>query len=133
MRMKLMKTFSVVALAVLAQATGNVFLSKGMKQLALADPIGMGDPAVLLSRPMGTPAIWLGTGLMVLFFLLFAAALSWADLSFVLPVLSVEVIVNVAFAEYFLKESVSPFRWAGTLLIFFGVLLVLRSGKADSG
>jgi drug/metabolite transporter (DMT)-like permease len=62
-------------------------------------------------------------------FLLFSAALSWADLSFVLPAVSVEVIVNVAFADYFLNEPVSAVRWIGTVFVSIGVILVMRSKR----
>jgi len=77
----------------------------------------------------GSPSIWLGIVLSTLFFILFMTALSWADLSLVLPGISAEVIVNVAFANYFLKEPVSSARWAGALFVAIGVILVLRSGR----
>jgi drug/metabolite transporter (DMT)-like permease len=66
---------------------------------------------------------------LIISFLLFVTALSLADLSFVLPVVSIEVIVNVAFANYFLNEPVSLLRWIGTVLISTGVILVVRSEK----
>jgi len=119
-----MKTYAILAFAVLAQAIGNVCLSRGMKELGSA-----GSIFSLFSQAVGSPAIWVGTALLLLFFLLFAAALSWADLSFVVPAISIEVVVNVAFAQYFLKEPVSPVRWLGTLLISIGVILVLRTRK----
>lgn len=126
-----MKTYLVLAVAVLVEATGNVLLSKGMKFLASASAAGESDLLLLFSYAVRTPTIWLGTALLLIFFLLFATVLSWADLSFVVPAISVEVIVNVAFADYFLKEPVSMVRWVGTMLIFIGVLLVLRSGQEN--
>ena len=120
----LMKTYAILALAVLAQATGNVCLSRGMRELSSASSI-----FALFSQAVGSPAIWIGTALLLLFFFLFAAALSWADLSFVVPAISIEVVINVAFAQYFLKEPVSSVRWLGALLISIGVILVLRTGK----
>ncbi len=119
-----MKTYAILALAVLAQAIGNVCLSSGMKELSSA-----GSIFFLFSQAVGSPAIWIGTALLLLFFFLFAAALSWADLSFVVPAISIEVVVNVAFAQYFLKEPVSSVRWLGALLISVGVILVLRTGR----
>jgi uncharacterized membrane protein len=126
----LMKTYAILALGVLAQATGNVCLSRGMKDLSSASSI-----FVLFSQAVGSPAIWIGTALLLLFLFLFAAVLSWADLSFVVPAISIEVVINVAFAQYFLKEPVSAVRWLGVLLISIGVILVLRTGeqRAKSG
>lgn len=119
-----MKTYAILAFAVLAQAIGNVCLSSGMKEFSSAS-----STFGLFSLAAGSPAIWIGTALLLLFFLLFAAVLSWADLSFVVPAISIEVVVNVAFAQYFLGEPVSPVRWLGALLISIGVILVLRTGK----
>lgn len=120
------KTFGVLFPAILAQAAGNVFLSISMRE---AGGYAWLD---LVPRVVGNPTLWLGTGLLIVSFLLFAAALSWADLSFVIPTVSIEVAVNVAFASYFLHEAVSLTRWMGVFLISIGVLLVVRSERRKS-
>ena len=124
-----MKTHIVLAISILSQATGNVFLSKGMKQIGSASGIGEAGLLVPFAHAIGSPTIWLGAALLLIAFLLFSAALSWADLSFVLPAVSVEVIVNVAFADYFLNEPVSAVRWIGTVFVSIGVILVMRSKR----
>jgi multidrug transporter EmrE-like cation transporter len=123
------KTYLVLAISILSQATGNVFLSKGMKQIGSASGIGEVGLLVPFAHAIGSPTIWLGAALLLIAFLLFSAALSWADLSFVLPTVSVEVIVNVAFADYFLNEPVSAVRWIGTVFVSTGVILVMRSQR----
>jgi drug/metabolite transporter (DMT)-like permease len=119
-----MKTAAVLALAVLSQAAGNTLLSRAMRQIASVDHSWFST----LRQALAEPAIWLGTVLVTTFFLLYAASLSWADLSFVLPATSFGYVLNVAFAHYFLSESVSALRWGGTLLIAIGVVVVSRSG-----
>jgi uncharacterized membrane protein len=123
-----MKTYPVLAVAILAQATGNTFLSKGMRQIASVT-IGDSHWLSLFARAIESPMLWFGTACLIISFLLFTTALSWADLSFVLPTISVEVILTVSFADYFLNEPVSLVRWVGTLFISIGVILVSRSGK----
>ncbi len=91
-----MKTYVTLALAILTQAVGNVCLSKGMKELPSASAIDLHSLSALFSQAVQNPILWVGTVLLIVFFLLFAAVLSWADLTFVLPVISAEVIVNVA-------------------------------------
>lgn len=108
--------------AILAQAVGNVFLSMRMKE------IGGSHWSVLLPRAVESPTFWLGTVLLIISFLLFISVLSWADLSFVVPAVSMEVVVNVFFAKTLLQEAVSLTRWAGVVLISVGVLFILRSG-----
>jgi drug/metabolite transporter (DMT)-like permease len=124
-----MRTYIILTLGIFAQATGNVFLSKEMKHIALAVQAIDSSFLVLFFSAFENPVVWMGTGLLIISFLLFVAALSLADLSFVLPVVSIEVIVNVAFANYFLNEPVSLLRWMGTMLISTGVILVVRSEK----
>ncbi len=91
--------------------------------------VGNSDLLALLPRALESPSLWLGIALLIISFVLFAASLSWADLTVVLPAISLEVVVNVLFAQYFLGELVSPTRWAGVALIFFGVILVVRSER----
>src|SRR5713101_5071927 len=122
-----MKTAVVLSLAIVAQVAGNVYLSKGMREMASAGQISGDDLPLILLRGIESPTIWIGTALLLAFFLLYAAALSWADLSFVLPATAFGYVVNVACGYYFLHEAVTPARWAGSLLICLGVFCVSRS------
>ena len=61
-----MKTYTVLALATFAQAVGNVCLSKGMKEISSA-----GSLLTLFSQAVESPTIWIGTVLLLFFFLLF--------------------------------------------------------------
>jgi drug/metabolite transporter (DMT)-like permease len=110
-------------LTIFAQATGNVFLSMKMKE------IGSSSWSFFFVRTVESPTFWFGTALLIVSFIFFATALSWADLSFVVPAVSAEVVVNVVFANYFLNEVVSLTRWTGVLFISIGVILVLRSER----
>lgn len=128
-----MKTPIVLTVAILAQSIGNLCLSKGMKLISG----GSGDAADfslhMLIEAMQSPLIWIGIALLIVFFAMFSVSLTWADLSFVLPVISLSYILNVALAYHFLGETVSQTRWAGTFLISLGVILVARSGQSAKG
>ena len=119
----LKKTILVLIPAIFAQAAGNVFVSARMKE------IGSSSWLLLVPGAVESPTLWLGTALLIVSFVLFASALSWADLSFVVPAISAEVVLNVVFANYLLHEVVSLTRWTGVLLISMGVVLVLRSER----
>ena len=119
----LKKTILVLVPAIFAQAAGNVFLSARMKE------IGSSSWFPLVPRAVESPILWFGIALLIVSFVLFASALSWADLSFVVPAVSAEVVLNVAFANYFLHEVVSVTRWTGVLFISVGVIMVLRSER----
>ena len=122
-----MKTAVVLILAMLAQAGGNVCLSQGMQDISATSQPGGHEMVSLILRGLAHPTIWLGMGLLGVFFGLYAAALSWADLSFVLPATAFGYVLNVACGYYVLHEAVTSARWAGALLICLGVFCVSRS------
>ena len=79
------------------------------------------------------PFIWLGIGILTVFYFLYLAALSWADLSYVLPVTAFGYTLNAVMAKWLLHEHVSLTRWAGTLVICIGVAVVSRTEQKTTG
>jgi uncharacterized membrane protein len=119
-----MKTFIVLFVAISVQTLGDVFLKKGMKSVGEVSTL---DPVKLLNtgaQVFTNPLIWVGILLLGLFFGLYLAALSWADLSFVLPVTSFGYAMNAFLSWRLLGEHVSLTRWAGTMIICVGVATV---------
>jgi len=123
-----MKTVLVVSLAVIAQAVANTMLSKGMKVIASMPSFSGGFSLVMLAYALKSPFIWGGIVLLIVFFACFLSAVSWADLSLVLPATALGYILNVVTGHYFLDEPVSKARWFGAVFIVFGVFLVSLSG-----
>jgi drug/metabolite transporter (DMT)-like permease len=124
-----MKTALVLIIAILSQAVGNVYLTRAMKAITMASAAAGEDVLATAARAASNPTLWLGTVLLIVFFVLYSAALSWADLSFVLPATAFGYVLNVAAGHYFLSESVTPARWVGSVIITLGVFLVSRSGE----
>jgi len=52
------------------------------------------------------------------------ALLSWADLSYVLPVTSIGYVLAALVGRFVMHEAVSMAHWSGILLIMIGVALV---------
>jgi drug/metabolite transporter (DMT)-like permease len=124
---------ALLGIAIVSQAIGNVLLSQGMKFISEGSSTIWSNWLAISLQAVRTPSILFGVGFLIMFFVLFATTLSRADLSFVLPAISSEVIVNVAFANYFLQETVSATRWLGVVLISIGVVLVVRSSPRTFG
>lgn len=97
-------TFTVI----ISNAVGNLFLSFGMKSQA------------------GILSLWIpaGVALLVFWTLSRMTLLSWADLSYVLPVTALGFPLSAFMGKIFLNEQVSNERWLGTLLIVSGTFLV---------
>jgi drug/metabolite transporter (DMT)-like permease len=128
-----MKTLIVLFLAIVCQTLGDVCLTKGMKSIGEVNTL---DPAQLLQlgfQVFTNPYIWLGIAILTIFYFLYLAALSWADLSYVLPVTAFGYTLNAAMAKYFLHEHISLTRWLGTLVICFGVAIVSRTEQKTTG
>jgi len=59
--------------------------------------------------------------LLFAFFAAYMTALSWADLTYVLPATSIGYVLLALIAKFILHEQVTPGRWLGILLITAGV------------
>ena len=128
-----MKTFIVLFIAICAQTLGDVFLTRGMKSIGEVKTL---DPVELFNiglQVFTNPLIWLGIILLGIFFGLYLVALSWADLSFVLPVTSFGYSMNAFLSWRLLGEHVSPARWIGTIIICVGVAAVSRTEQRTTG
>jgi len=75
----------------------------------------------------------LGTSLLIVWLLSTMALLSWADLSYVLPVTSMAYVLVALVGRFVLHEKVSWAHWAGILLIMAGVSLVGSTNPNTAG
>jgi uncharacterized membrane protein len=85
---------------------------------------------LLLSMGVRTPNVFLivaGVALLIVWTLSRMALMSWADLSYILPITSVGYILSALAGKYVLAEHISGARWWGTLLIFAGMVVVSRT------
>jgi uncharacterized membrane protein len=71
-----------------------------------------------------SPYVASGIVFLVVWLLSRMALLSWADMSYVLPLTAVGYIVNALLGRFVLQEQISATRWSGTFLIVAGTLLV---------
>jgi len=112
----------VLAAIVLFGPCGDVCLSYAMRQ---AGPIRAGDFGQLIGFVF-TPWVALGILLLIGFFASYMAALSWADLTYVLPATSLGYVILALMARFLLHEQVTVTRWAGIILVSLGVAVVTR-------
>ena len=119
-----MKTFVVLFVAISVQTLGDVFLTKGMRSVGEVSTLDLVKLLNTAAQVFTNPLIWAGILLLGLFFGLYLAALSWADLSFVLPVTSFGYAMNAFLSWRLLGEHVSLTRWLGTIIICVGVATV---------
>ena len=113
------KTRLFTCIVVLTNVLGNFALSWGMKHGAVMD-----GSAMSFIRVVFDPWVLVGIAFLAGWVLSRMALLSWADLSYVIPVTSVGFVLNAIMGYLFLNEQISPMRWLGTLFIVGGTVLV---------
>ncbi len=101
-------------------AFGNLSLAWGMRHTDAS--VGL-NPLDYLQALLN-PFVALGTLVLIFWLLTRMTLLSWADLSFVVPMTSIGYVMSAVLGVLFLSEVVTPVHWLGTLLIFAGTLLV---------
>ena len=112
----------VLAAVALTASCGDVCLKIGMQQIG---EISISRWSSLLFA-VTNPWIALGVIFLLGFFGSYLTALSWADLTYVLPATSLGYVIVALLSKFFLHEQISPMRWAGILLISLGVGFVTR-------
>ena len=92
-------------------------LSHGMKQTGNISLHHLQGVILAMLNP------WVAIGILLLlaFFGSYMNALSWADLTYVLPATSLGYVLLALVARFALHEQVSPLRWIGIALISGGV------------
>jgi len=114
--------YMVLALVAVCAPLGDTCLSRGMTRLPA---ITLDHPGTLIAAVF-TPWIAVGIGLLIGFFASYLTALSWADLTYVLPATAFGNVIVALLARFWLHDTISLERWAGIVLITVGVGFVAQ-------
>lgn len=108
----------LILLAVMLTASvGDTLLSRGMAQVGAVDVHHLW----LLWHALFNPYVDSGIILLIGFFASYMTALSWADLTFVMPATAFGYVVVALLSHFWLHEHLSLYRWAGIALIVCAV------------
>ena len=110
------KYMVLVGVAVFSTA-GDSLLARGMKDLGGVSLHNLSSLILAILNP------WVACGILLLlaFFASYMSALSWADLTYVLPATSLGYVLVALAARFGFHEAISPTRWLGIALITAGV------------
>src|SRR3974390_66823 len=97
------RQYLILGLVALCAPLGDTCLSRGMTSLP---PISLAHPVSLVSAVF-TPWIAAGITLLIGFFASYLTALSWADLTYVLPATALGNMVVEMLSRFALHETVS--------------------------
>lgn len=119
-----MMTVLMIALIVVSNAAGDIYITKGMKQVGEVATLSPKELLAIAGRAVTNGNMLLGIFCLAVSFFSFLAILTWADMSFVVPATSTVYVVTILGAKFILKERINALRWAGTLLVCAGVALI---------
>jgi uncharacterized membrane protein len=111
------RQYLILALVAVCAPLGDTCLARGMTAMPA---ISMGHFGALVAAVF-TPWIVAGIALLICFFASYLTALSWADLTYVMPATAFGNVIVELLARFWLHETISAERWAGVALITIGV------------
>ena len=110
------KYFVLLGVAVFG-AIGDSLLSRGMKSFGEVSP----QQILQIFAAVLNPWVFVGIFFLLAFMAAYLTALSWADLTYVLPATAFGYVFIALIAKFFLHEQISTMRWLGIVLIAVGV------------
>ena len=124
--MKHAHAWAAIAAIVLASTTGDVLLSRAMKQVGdVGELRRRGGALTVVGRILSNPNFLLGVLAMTLAFYSLLVGLSWADVSVVGPAAAaLTFVANALAAKIFLHERVDRFIVMGSVIVILSVILV---------
>lgn len=111
------RKYLVLAGVAVFSSAGDSLLARGMKDLGNVSLHHLSSLILAILDP------WVASGILLLlaFFASYMAALSWADLTYVLPASSLGYVLVALVARFGFHETITPARWLGIGLITAGV------------
>jgi drug/metabolite transporter (DMT)-like permease len=122
-------TSLLFALIIVAGTCGELCVSRAMKSIGEVKDFRPRAIAGVIVRALRVGWMWAGVGLMALAFFSLLGALSFLNVSFVVPVTALSYVTGALGAMFFLREHVSPRRWLGVCLVAVGVTLVFLGNR----
>jgi len=116
------RQYMILGLVAVSAPLGDTCLSRGMTNLPA---ITLAHPGTLIAAVF-TPWIAVGIALLIGFFASYLTALSWADLTYVLPATAFGNVIVALLSRFWLQEPISLERWSGIALITLGVGFVAQ-------
>jgi drug/metabolite transporter (DMT)-like permease len=116
------RRYLVLAFVTVSAPLGDTLLDVGMKDVG---PVSLSQISTLF-HALSTPWVAGGIVLLIGFFASYLTALSWADLTFVLPATSFGNVIVALLARFWRHEQISLSRWVGIILITAAVGFVTR-------
>jgi drug/metabolite transporter (DMT)-like permease len=128
-RKLILNTIVLSIIVVAANVVGNYALKRGLRH------VGPVESWSILPYIQAFTHRWVAIGVAVMMGWTFSrlALLSWADLSYMLPVTSTSYVLTALAGAFLLHEHVTPLEWIGIGFITAGVAFVATTFPRTTG
>lgn len=116
-----------LGLAIACGSLGHLLLSKGMHAMGPLEDYHFLALFHYFGMVFYNPSIIGGILLEIVYFLLWMLVLSFADVSWAVPMNALEYLVVAFLAGSFLGDTILLSRWIGIFFIIFGIFFMMRS------
>ena len=123
----MVKTILLVMVAEILASWGQILFKKSANALKSYELHRLEGHAALVRDVLSEPKIWSGMLAMTASLVIWILALASADLSVVFSLGSMQYILILFAAHYFLGEKIDLPKLTGTLLVVAGIALVVAS------
>jgi len=123
------KTAVVSLLVIATNVFANYALTRGLREIGVVESW---SPWPYI-HAFGRPWVAVGVIFMALWLTTRLSLLSWADLTYVLPVTSFSYVLSAVVGAIYVNEQVSVLRWVAISVITIGILLVVLTYPNTTG
>lgn len=123
----MIKILILVIIAEAWTAYGQVLFKKSTNDIGVYALRGMKNQMRFIGNVLSKPNIWVGLVSMSVGMVVWLTALAQGELSIVFSMGSVQYVMILFLAHFFLGEKIDKMKLAGTLLVVVGIILITLS------
>ena len=123
----MLKVLILVLISEAWTALGQVLFKKSANSLEARSLSGIDNKILFIRNVISKPMIWVGMVSMSIGMGVWLMALTQGELSLVFSMGSIQYVMILFLAHFFLGEKIDKMKFIGTLLVVFGIILTTLS------
>jgi uncharacterized membrane protein len=123
----MIKTILIVILSCICTATGHLLFKKSTNSIEFHSLSTFDGKIKFLKNIISRPTIWMGMLSITIGLVIWIFALASGDLSIVYPMSSMEYVIILFSAHFFIGEKVDKMKALGTFLVVLGIAFLTMS------
>ena len=123
----MIKVLILVLISEAWTALGQILFKKSTNAIEMQSLRGVDNKINFIKNVLSKPTIWFGLIAMSAGMIVWLIALAQGDLSLVFSMGSIQYVLILFLAHFFLGEKIDKMKFIGTFLVVFGIILITIS------